>query len=119
MHRVFLPLFITAVAATEVVHIHQILPLDRRRHGEDFRAVAGGDVDVERCAVGDDAVAVPDVRAVGGDQVQVEVGVVAVPGQQYAQFGRGRAAAAVEKLRALTLLAIRAANLDAVAAVGE
>jgi len=59
------------------------------------------------------------VGAVRGDQVQVEVGAVAVPGQQYAQLGRSRASTGVEELGSVALLAVGAADFDAVAAVGE
>ncbi|MCY1184151.1 hypothetical protein D9M73_248200 [compost metagenome] len=57
--------------------------------------------------------------AVRGDQVQVEVSAVAVPGQQHAQFGWGCSAAGIEELGSVALLAVGAADFDAVATVGE
>src|SRR3546814_17540212 len=82
------------------------------RPSSDLRAIAGGDIDVERGAVGDDAVAVPDVGASRGEEVQVQVGAVAVPGQQDPQLGRGGATAGAEELGAVTLLTVRAAHFE-------
>src|SRR5205814_6957863 len=101
-------------SAAVIIYVNVIHARRRRRVGVNFRAVSGGDIDVERAAVFAHAAAVEHMLAIGRHHVQVKVGAVGVPRQHHAQPRLRPAGIGIVKLHALALGSDLRAYFDAV-----
>jgi len=88
--------------------------MQRRGHGEHFRAGAIDAVRVQTAAVGQRRMGEKRVLAVRGDDVQVELGLGIVPAEHHTDLRRGAQVVRFIELHALERLALGTAHFDTV-----
>jgi len=90
--------------------------MQRRGHGEHFRAGAIDAIRIQTAAVGQRRVGEKRMLAVRGNDVQVELGLGIIPAEHHADFRRGAQVVRFIELHTLERLTLGTAHFDTVGA---